>query len=403
MRAPCSSSPTLPPLFLPLLLLAALVLAAGAQAATLRADAPDTYVVQPLDTLWSIAGRFLEDPWRWREVWRGNDLGNPNLIYPGDVLRLSMRDGQPSIGLDAGGERGSASRGGTRVVKLSPKVRASALKEPVPTIPIASIAPFLTLPYVADTDQVRRAPYVVGFPDERIVAGVGDSVYVRRIDDTGDQRFQILRPGDSLEDPETNETLGHLAVFVASAELQRPGDPAKLRILRSEREVSIGDRVIPAALNEPLTNFFPRPGRGGMRGRILAVLNGVSQIGQFDVVVVNKGTKDGVARGDVFEVYQGGGKARDQVLAGISDFNWRDESPLSTAFWYGPNAKIFRWRSDPFPPAVDVRYPRASYVEPYERSGALMVFRTFDRVSFGLVLEATRPMRVEDRIAAPRS
>jgi hypothetical protein len=289
-----------------------------------------------------------------------------------------------------------------RVVKLSPKIRVSALKEPVPTIPIASIAPFLTLPYVAETDQVRRAPYVVGFPDERIVAGLGDTIYVRRIDNTVNQRFQVLRPGDRLQDPETNETLGHLAVFVASAELQRTGDPAKLRIVRSEREVSIGDRVIPASLGEPLTNFFPRPAPAGMRGRILAVLNGVSQIGQFDVVVINKGSKDRVERGDVFEVYQGGGKERDQVLAGGSDFNWRDESPLSTDFWYGHNAKIFRWRSDPFPPAVEVRYPRATYIEPYERSGTLMVFRTFDRVSFGLVLEATRAMRVEDRIAAPR-
>ncbi|MGE5153432.1 MAG: LysM peptidoglycan-binding domain-containing protein [Bdellovibrio bacteriovorus] len=398
MRAPYSSSPTLP-----VLLLAALTaFAPGALAATLKADAPDTYVVQPGDTLWSIAGRYLEDPWRWREVWRGSSASNPDLIFPGDVLRLSMRDGQPSIGVDGEGERETGGRGGIRVVKLSPRVRVTALQEAIPTIPIASIAPFLTQPVVAETDKVRRAPYVVGFPEERIVAGVGDSVYVRRIDDTRSQRFQILRPGDSLEDPETNETLGHLAVFVASAELERTGDPAKLRILRSERETAIGDRVIPAAIEEPLTNFYPRPAPTGMRGRIIAVLNGVSQIGQYDVVVLNKGTKDGVERGSVFEVFQGGGKERDQVLTGGSDFNWRDESPLSTEFWYGANAKLFRWRSDPFPPAVEVRYPRGTYVKPYERSGALMVFRTFDRVSFALVLDATRAMRTEDRIAAPR-
>lgn len=399
MRAPFPSSPTLP-----ILLFTALsLLGPWTWALDLRSDAPDTYVVQPGDTLWSIAGRFLEDPWRWGEVWRGNDLSNPDLIYPGDVLRVSMRDGRPSIAVDESGEQPMGSRGGARVVKLSPRVRVSALKEPVPTIPIASVAPFLTQPYVADTDQVRRAPYVVGFPEERIVAGVGDSIYVRRIDHATNQRFQILRPGDTLRDPETNETLGHLAVFVATAELQRTGDPAKLQVVRSEREVAIGDRVIAASLEEPLSNFFPRPAPAGMRGRILSVLNGVSQIGQFDVVVINKGLRDGVERGNVLEVFQGGGKERDRVLAGGSDFNWRDESPLSTEFWYGANAKIFRWRSDPFPPAVDVRFPRASYVEPYERSGALMVFRPFDRVSFALVLEATRPMRVEDRIAAPRS
>lgn len=397
MRVPFQSFQALPGL----LFVALAVLAPGIQAATLKADAPDVYVVQPGDTLWSIAGRFLEDPWRWRDVWRGNDLSNPDRIFPGDVLRLSLRNGQPSIGVDDGSEPQLGSRGGARVVKLSPRVRVSALKEPVPTIPIGSVAPFLTQPYVADTDDVRRAPYVVGFPDERIVAGVGDGIYVRRIEDTRHQRFQVLRPGDRLRDPETNETLGHLAVFVASAELQRVGDPAKLKILRSEREVSIGDRVIPAALEEPLSNFFPRPAPPGMRGRILSVLNGVSQIGQYDVVVINKGSRDGVERGDVFEVYQGGTTERDQVLASGSDFNWRDESPLSTDFWYGANAKIFRWRSDPFPPAVDVRYPRASFVKPYEHSGALLVFRIFDRVSFALVMEAIRSMRVEDRISAP--
>ncbi len=368
-------------------------------AADLRDDAPETYVVAPGDTLWSIAGRFLEDPWRWGEVWRGNDVGDPNLIYPGDVLRLSTDGGRPSIGVD----RAGGYSGGLRVVKLSPKVRASSLANAVPTIPIASIAPFLTQPYVAETADVRRAPYVVGFPDERIVAGVGDSVYVRRIDDTATRQFQILRPGDTLVDPDTNEELGHLAVFVANADLQRVGDPATLQVVNSEREVSIGDRVIPAALEEPLSNFFPRPGPAGLRGRIIAVLNGVSQIGQFDVVVLNKGTEDGVARGDVFEVFQGGRKERDEVLAGESDFNWKNESPFSTDFWYGANAKIFRWRSDPFPPAVDVRYPRPTFVAPYERSGALLVFRTFDRVSFALVMEATRAMRVQDRVAAPRS
>jgi len=399
MRAPFPSSPTLP-----ILLLAALTLAASwVESATLRSDAPDTYVVQPGDTLWSIAGRFLEDPWRWQEVWRGNDLSNPNRIYPGDVLHLSGRDGHPSIRVDGRGEHSTTTRGGIRVVKLSPKIRASALKEPVSTIPISSIAPFLTTPYVADTDQIRRAPYVVGFPDDRIVAGVGDAVYVRRLKDPAGPQYQILRPGDRLQDPDTNATLGHLALFVATADLDRPGDPATLRIVRSEREVAIGDRVIPAALNQPLTNFYPRPGPAGLRGRILAVLNGVSQIGQFDVVVINKGTEDKVQQGDVFEVYRGGGKARDQVLAGESDFDWRNESPFSTDFWYGSDAKIFRWRSDPFPPAVDVRYPRDSYVKPYERSGTLMVFRTFDRVSFGLILEATQAMRIEDRIAAPRS
>ena len=401
MRAGYPSIPSLPIL----LVCALMAMAPWADAVELKSDAPETYVVQPGDTLWSIAGRFLEDPWRWREVWRSNtDVANPDLIYPGDVLRVTTVGGQPRIGVD---RSAVGYHGGMRVVKLSPRVRVSSLKEAVPTIPIASIAPVLTQPSVADSDEIRRAPYVVGFPDEHIVAGIGDSVYVRRIDGTSNQRFQILRPGDALVDPESNDKLGFVAIFVANADLQRPGDPAKLEIASAEREVSIGDRVIPAALDEPLSNFIPHPAPAGMRGHILRVLNGVTQIGLYDVVILNKGLKDRVERGHVFEIYQGGTKERDQVRRGGYDYNWRDESPLSTEFWYGPDAKIFRWRHDepspnePLPPTVDVRYPRATYIKPYERSGLLMVFRTFDRVSFALVLEAVRPMHIEDRIAAP--
>jgi hypothetical protein len=387
----------------------ALLVCAGAWAVELRDDAPETYVVQPGDTLWSIAGRYLHDPWRWREVWRGNDVGNPNLIFPGDVLRLTLVDGRPSIGVDNGGESDLGYEGGLRVVKLTPRVRVSSLTEAVPTIPVASIGPFLTQPYVADSDDVRRAPYVVGFPDEHIVAGIGDSIYVRRIDSNAQRSFQILRPGDELRDPDTNETLGYEAVFVANAELERAGDPAKLRVVRAEREVSIADRVIPASVEEPLSNFYPKPGPRGMRARLLGVLNGVSQIGRYDVVILNRGGRDGVERGDVFEVFRGGSTERDQVRRGGFDYNWREESPLSRDFWLGSDAEIRGFRVDepnanePFPPTAELRYPRATYVKPYERSGVVMVFRTFDRVSFGLVLEARRAMSIDDRLAAPPS
>lgn len=384
-------------------------LSPSAAAAELRPDAPETYMVQPGDTLWSIAGRFLQDPWNWREVWSSNaDVANPNRIYPGDVLRLSRAGGAPRIGVDGGGES-VTHRGGMRVVRLSPRVRASALKEPVPTIPISSIAPFLTQPYVADSDDVNRAPYVVGFPDEHIVAGLGDSFYVRRIDSNANRIYQVLRPGEVLRDPRSNEILGYEAVFVANAALERTGDPAKLQVVRSEREISIGDRVIPAAAEEPLANFYPRPAPAGLRGQILSVLNGVTQVGQFDVVAINLGTRDRLESGHVFEVYQGGTKERDQVRQGMFNHDWREQTPLDTSFWYGDDWVIRRWRANepdadtPFPPTVDIRKERSTFIKPFERSGILMVFRTFERVSFGLILDATRPMHIEDRIAPPPS
>jgi LysM repeat protein len=387
---------------------AALLPISPALAARLKSDAPQTYTVQPGDTLWSIAGRFLEDPWNWREVWKANsDLRNPDRIYPGDVLRLSTAGGKPSIGVDRGD--GSVGSGGMRVVKLTPRVRTSSLKEAIPTIPISSIAPFLTQPYVADSDAIRRANYVVGFPDEHNMAGVGDRVYVRRIDSPTVTSFQILRPSKPLQDPRTNETLGFEALFVANVELERTGDPATLKVVRSEREIAIGDRVIPAAAEEPLANFYPHPGPAGTRGQILSVLDGVTQVGQFDVVVVNLGTKNRVEPGQVFEIFQGGEKERDLVRQGLFDHDWRDETPLSTGFWYGSDQEIRRWRANepdpntPFPPTVDVRPMRGTYIAPFERSGVLMIFRSFERVSFGLVLEATRPMHIEDRLQPPPS
>ena len=389
--------------------LAAILVAAPAlRAAELRPGAPDTYRVRPADTLWSIAARFLRDPWRWPEVWHSNsEVANPNLIYPGDVLRLTMVDGQPRIGVDRGGETVVGHQGGMRVVRLAPRVRASSLKEAIPTIPIAAIGPFLTQPYVAESDQINRAPYVVGFPEEHIVAGIGDSVYVRRIDSADHDRFQILRPGEALRDPKTNETLGFVATFVASVALERTGDPAKLRVLRSEREVAIGDRVIPASLDEPLRNFFPRPAPAGTRAEILAVLNGVTQVGQNDVVIINAGTRERLEPGQVFEVFQGGTKQADQVRQGGFNWNWREETPLSTRFWYGDNEKIRKWRynepdaNTPFPPTVDVRPQRSTFIQPFERSGILMVFRIFERVSFAIILDANRAMHIHDRIAPP--
>lgn len=379
----------------------------GVQSATsaeLAADAPQTYVVQSGDTLWSIAGRFLRDPWLWSEVYEANPgIGDPNLIYPGDVLELRMVGGEPRIRRS----RGASGQGGARVVRLSPQVRSSSLTEAVPTISIAAIGPFLTQPYVADSDEIKRASYVVGFPDEHLLAGVNDSIYVRKIRSADQTRFHVLRPGDELRDPDSNELLGYEATFVASAALERVGDPAKLKVVRMERAVSIGDRVIPASEERPLVNFFPKPAPSGARGRIISVLNGVSQIGRYDVVVLNLGERDRVSVGDTFEMYIGGEKAPDDVRRGMNLQRPPAESPFSSGFWLGPDWERKGWlRDEPdadssLPIHADWRRNQSQYVTPFERSGLLMVFRTFDRVSFGIVLKANRSLHVGDWLAPP--
>jgi len=373
--------------------------AALAEEIALNPDHPQSYVVQPGDSLWDIAGRFLRNPWDWQRVWKANPkVANPNLIYPGDTLRLTYSGGQPRVQVE----------GGKRVVKLSPRVRVEALEAPVPTIPIGVIKPFLSQPYVAQTDDIKRAPYVVGFPDEHITAGVGDAVYARGIQDPSISVFQIVRPGRPYEDPDTGEILGYEAAFVADARVDRGGDPAKLTLTRSAVEVLVDDRLVPSAQQEVLSSFYPTPAPPGMRGRIIGVLGGVSQIGQYNIVVLNRGARDGIQEGHVLEGYVGGDERRDRVRAGADNWDWRSESPLTQEFWYGE----FRqkgWLEDkpspdaPLPLHADVRPPNATYLAPFEPAGTMMVFRVFDRVSYALVMRATRAMRVHDTVTAPRT
>jgi hypothetical protein len=348
------------------------------------------------DTRWGIAGRFLQDPWRWPQLWDSNrEIGDPNRIYPGDVLQLYYRDGQPRVGL----------QGGLRTVRLSPKVRVTPLEDPVPTIPVGLIRPFLSRPYVLDKAAIERAPYIVAFPDEHIVAGAGDLAYVRSIEGPAGQRYDIVRPGDAYQDPDSGSILGYKARFVGEAILERSGDPAKVKIGSMELEAGIGDRVISSKTVKPQANFYPEPGPTGLNARIISVLNGVSQIGQYNIVVLNVGSGRGVHPGHVFEVYNGGDRVRDSGKDDPFHHDWRNQRFWSEDTWYTP------YRSDgwmpegtpgpDFPLHARLREESGSVVLPYERAGTLMVFRTFDRVSFGLIMSTSRPIFLLDAVRPP--
>ncbi len=339
------------------------VVAAGQ--VTLNPDHPDRYVVVKGDTLWDISGRFLSEPWRWPDVWQANpQISNPHLIYPGDTLVLSFVDGKPQITV---AERGSSADSDQTdnlkgsVVKLSPKVRTSEIPKAIPAIPIDSIQQFLTRPYVADKRQLDNAPYVVDFADEHIAGGAGYRAYVRAISDGNHRKFDVVRPGKPYRDAITNEVLGYEAQFIASALLQRTGDPATVLIETSELEVLKGDRLIPSVEDKPLTTFYPKPPKKKVHGSIIAVLNGVSQIGQYNVVVVDRGQVDGLEVGTVMAIDQKGEVVRDTVTENSAD-----------------TVKL-----------------------PNERAGTLMIFRTFPRVGFGLVVDATKALHVNDRVRNP--
>jgi len=330
-----------------------LLLAGGAVAAepvALNPSHPDKYTVVKGDTLWDISALFLRDPWLWPEVWYVNpQIENPHLIYPGDEIVLTYRDGKPILTL-------------SRKNRLSPRIRATPLDAAIPTIPVDAIAQFLTRPYVMERGELERAPYIVHFLDDHILGGAGISFYARAIQEEQPVRYTIVRPGKPYKDPDTNEILGYEAAFIGDADLKRTGDPAKFYIAASEQEAIIGDRLIKASEEDPLVNFQPRAPEKNIQGRIISVLNGVSQIGQYNVVVLNKGASDGLESGHVLQILQGGDEVRD----------------------------IVKGRG-------------ATVTLPLEEAGVLMVFRTFERVSFALIMRATKPLHVLDTVRTPKT
>lgn len=336
------------------------VLAAGQ--VTLNPNHPDRYVVVKGDTLWDISARFLNEPWRWPEVWQVNpQIANPHLIYPGDTLVLSFVDGKPQISVANENSAPAEDPAKGSTVKLVPQVRTTAIPTAIPAIPIDAIQQFLTRPYVADKRQLDRAPYIVDFADEHITGSPGIKAYARAIRGGDKTKFDIVRPGKPYRDARTGEILGYEALFIATSELQRTGDPATVMITNSELEVLKGDHLFKATEDKPLAKFFPSPPTRGINGSIISVLGGVNQIGQYNVVVVDRGQKDGLEVGSVLAIDQKGAVVRDTVTE-----NSRDTVKL-----------------------------------PNERAGTLMIFRTFPRVSFGLVMDATKALHVNDVVRNP--
>lgn len=317
----------------------------------LNPNHPDRYVVVKGDTLWDIAGRFLRDPWLWPEIWYVNpQIANPHLIYPGDVLVLTYVNGKPRLMLQRG----------TREVKLSPRMRSTPLDTAIPAIPMDAILPFLTRPYVVGENELDRAPYIVDFADERIIGGGGHRAYVRNLN-SDDTSFNIVRPGKAYKDGNTGEVLGYEALYVGDGRLERSGDPATLALTQTEIETMVGDRLVPVDSDSIRQNFYPKAPDEEVNGNIIDIVHGVLQVGQYQVVVLDRGSDNGLQPGDVLAIDQRGETVLDDVT---------------------PN-------------------PRDTVTLPDEQAGTLMVFRTFPRVSFGLILAATRAIHILDKVHNP--
>lgn len=321
--------------------------------------APERYTVKKGDTLWDISSMFLEDPWLWPEIWFVNpQIANPHLIYPGDVIILFYYDDQPQLRVERDGEIYMTTLGTER---LSPKIRTSPIDQAIPTIPIEAIRAFLSQPHIVTEDQYEAAPYILRGQDGRLLAGAGDHVYVRGLQSGGPERFNIVRIGDEYEDPETGDFLGWEAMEVAQGVAKRWGDPATVYIERSKRESTKGDRLLPIDEDDFNSNIIPHAPEKSVNGYIIDVVDGVSNVGRYQIVTLNRGEADGLEIGHVLDVYQQGEEVSDDVAGRLS------------------------W-------SVDL---------PSEKAGSVLVFRVFNEVSFALVMTSTKEIHTLDMVRNP--
>ena len=360
-----------------LLLLAAACTSGGtlADEIKLARNAPDRYVVVKGDTLWGISARFLNDPWRWPDVWGLNkeEIKNPHWIYPGDVIVLDRSGPQPELKM-----------GDT--VRLSPRVRAEDISmRAVPSIPPRVIEPFLSRPLVIEPDGLDQAPRIIAAEADRVYLSSGDVAYVRGIKDAKvDSLWQIYRPGNPLVDPDGQKTLGYEAVFLGDGRVTRTGDPATIKIFAAQQEIGKGDRLV-AAGPISLNNYAPHAPTALITGRIIAARGGLGETGPQNVITLNKGRSDGLEPGHVLALSRLGRT----VVENVSRNNVRN---VENVPWYNRTmSEIFNQASS----------DKETTKLPDERYGLVFVFRTFDRVSYALVMSASRPVLIDDVVTTP--
>ncbi|MGH8198445.1 MAG: LysM peptidoglycan-binding domain-containing protein [Steroidobacteraceae bacterium] len=314
-------------------------------------DAPDRYVVQPGDTLWDISAKFLTDPWYWPEIWHVNpQVANPHLIYPGDELALTWVDGRPRVSIASGGP-----------TRLSPRVREHPLSEAIHAIPYDRIAAFMSRPAVLSKDQVEDAPYVAHARDHRLISSVGNDIYVRRLGDGSiGNRYSVYHVGDELKDPDDGDVLGYQGLYAAEADLHRLGNPVTMRVVDSARETLEGDILLPVE-TEAKMDFIPRAPGEKVDGRIMSVIDDRTVVADYDVVIINRGSRHGLEPGHVLTVWEAGEEVRD-----------------TTEHRESPKLQL-----------------------PDERTGLAMVFKAYDRMSYGLMLQSDREVHVGDAVRSP--
>ncbi len=356
---------------------------AGVPLSELAPDAPDSHTVKRGDTLWGISSLFLRSPWRWPELWGMNmeTIKNPHLIYPGQHLVLEKKDGRAVLRA-AGGANGEPAM---ETVRLSPRTRSESLVDAISSLDTRAIEPFLAEPLIVEPGELSNAPRIVAAQVNRVMLARGDRAYARGPNDAPIQddpsktlNFRIFRNATLLKDPETGEALGYEAQFVGKAMLVRGESrddesmvngkkitsvvPATIDITLAKEEMRVGDRMLPEPVREFLS-YTPHAPASNVNGRVVSIYgsNAVVNASQNQVVVISRGRRDGIESGHVLAILQDGERLID--------------------------------KTDPNRPTMKL---------PDERNGLLMVFKTFEKLSYALVLDIKDAVRVGDRLTAPR-
>jgi len=320
----------------------------------LAENAPSRHVVVPGDTLWGISAKFLKDPYRWNELWKLNpdEVKNPHRIYPGQVLLLDTSGGQPRLSIEGGG-------GVIPTVKVEPRIRITDQAQEIAAIPQEVIEPFLSQPLIADEDALENAPRIVSIQNDRVYAAEGSLAYVTKISSGTVRQWQIYRPGDALKDPRNGDVIGHEAILLGTAKLVKTGEPATIQLLTARREIGKDDRLVPAPRPDIVSYPLHKPA-AAIDSRVVSIYGGSTAGGRYSIIAISGGKANGIEVGHVLALSHTG-----QVIAD-------------------------RYRGD-----------RLNVTLPNERNGLVYVFRTFDKVSYALVMEAAQSVEVGDTISTP--
>jgi hypothetical protein len=322
----------------------------------LQDDAPLRYTVKKGDTLWGISKKFLKDPWQWPEVWTTNNtkVANPHLIYPGETLLLVYKNKHPQV--VPAGSLNAENQG----EKLEPQIRELPLEQAIPTIPIDAIRQFLRGPRVVSKEELNRAPYVVDFNENVMEGKTGLNAYIKNIKQPVLNGYSVVRLGETYKDPDTGELLGFEAIPTADAEVRELGPKlTKVELVETQREVHAGDRLLPQEYSLFEANFYPHAPAGAVGGRVISVFDSLTQTGQYQIVTLNRGARNGIEPGHVLSILQAGRRVRDP-------------------------------------------YAGSEVQLPDEYAGTLLVFKVGEKVSYGLIMEATHAIHLLDKVEKPK-